>query len=200
MAPELLIAIEGPDGVGKTTVCQLIKQLLDDVGVSVVLVKPGQAPFREFVDSTVNTISTSAQVFFWISTVCHLSSQIQSIREARVVISDRYIYSALAYAKARGVSLQVDLHSLGIRIPDFSFLLSADTAVLKERLSSRHLTSSVDTSVYSNSAFLASLVEEYSTFGLQCIDTTHMTPYDVAMVVLQTAWQANLPSSGLPQH
>lgn len=112
-----LIVFEGPDGVGKTTLCRGVAQALQDRGVEVELVHlPGSRPgtFGKFVydihhqpkDFVVNDLDpTSLQVLHASAHIDTIAHQIAPALDAgRWVLLDRFWWSTLVYGRVCGAN------------------------------------------------------------------------------------------------
>jgi len=116
----IFITFEGPDGSGKTTQARLLSQWLRDRGRDVVLTRePGGSDIgdqiRHVLHDSGNT-AMAAQTEFLLysaSRAQHVSQVIlPSLRAGKLVISDRYADSSLAYqGYGRGLDLKM-LHAI----------------------------------------------------------------------------------------
>lgn len=179
MKKHLLIAVEGPDGVGKTTTCGLLKKTFQRIDVPVEVFRPVYAPFGEWW-RYIRTAAPATKAFFWLTAVCYQATRVEEALKSTMVICDRYIYSALVYARVRGIQLEVDIASLMVRIPDHTFLLTAETPIIQERLSKRKQRSPFDEEAFTRPSTLGRVISEFQKFDLHCIDTTELTPQEVA--------------------
>jgi len=108
-----------------------------------------------------------------------------------MVICDRYIYSALVYARVRGIQLEVDITSLMVRIPDHTFLLLAEIPTIQERVSKRKQRSPFDEEAFTRPSNLDRIISEFQKFDLHCIDTTELTPQEVAEKIYSRVSEAH---------
>lgn len=107
MIMKSLICIEGIDGAGKETQSRMLGKRLTDLGVkSVVYSYPDYKTrygkiVREFLDKK---IEMGAEELFFLHMLDKLKDKEQILHdlEEKVVILDRYIYSAIAYQTAGG--------------------------------------------------------------------------------------------------
>lgn len=112
----IFITLEGPDGSGKTTQAHLLSQWLRHQGHDVVLTRePGGSDIgdqiRDILHDSGNT-AMAAQTEFLLysaSRAQHVSQLIlPSLKAGKVVISDRYADSSLAYQGfGRGLDLEI---------------------------------------------------------------------------------------------
>jgi len=102
----MFIAIEGPDGSGKTTQAKLLSSWLDSVQIENVLTKePGTLlskecqQIRKMLLDPSNQLDSRAELFLYLADRAqHCSSCIApAIDSGKWVISDRYSFSTIAY-------------------------------------------------------------------------------------------------------
>jgi dTMP kinase len=142
------ITAEGIDGCGKTTIAKFICEWLRSKSIDVVYtVEPtmtwiGDSVKRGFSEG-VNPF-TEAHLF--MADRAHHTLQIEEwISEGKVVVSDRYIDSTLAYqgASLLAAGLQNAVEWLKtastpyVLVPDVTFLLQIDPVVAMQRISNR---------------------------------------------------------------
>jgi dTMP kinase len=142
--PGMLIAFEGTDGAGKTTQIQRLAEWLESQGRQTHITRePGGtrlgARLREILlDPTSEGMSWRTEALLYAADRAqHVAEVIRPAMErGEIVISDRYLYSSLAYQGiARGIGidevLSVNRWATGGLLPDVVFLLdlSAETAI-----------------------------------------------------------------------
>ncbi len=111
MPPGLLIAIEGIDGAGKTTLGRSLQQHLQALGRSCQLRKePTDGPFGSELrrSAAAGRLAPERELELLIADRrAHLSDHIlPALARGEVVLLDRYFYSTLAYQGAAGVDPQ----------------------------------------------------------------------------------------------
>lgn len=115
MTKGLFIAVEGPDGSGKTTAIHEIKRRLEEKGHEVVLTRePGGTPIgekiREILLDNENTemADTTEALLYAAARAQHVQEKINPlIASGKTVITDRYFYSSLAYqGYGRGLGIE----------------------------------------------------------------------------------------------
>lgn len=155
----MFIVLEGIDGAGKSTQAKLLKLWFEERGYEVVLTKePTDTAFGKLIRKLVLTggkegiidgakISHEAEaLLFAADRAEHVDKLIKpSLKAGKVVISDRYFYSSLAYQWARGLDLEwlIDLNRFAIR-PDLVILLDLPVKESMKRLRSRSIKSEFD--------------------------------------------------------
>ncbi|WP_223430503.1 dTMP kinase [Pseudomonas sp. GL-B-26] len=132
------VAIEGLDGVGKSTVLNRLAELLSGHAMST----PGPA-LRSSRQTILKAFAHDelAKALFYTASVSSEGRQARRLADrGEWVFMDRYWASTLAYAKARGVS--ADLEALGKSLiqPDITILLLLDEQERQKRLHARGAT------------------------------------------------------------
>jgi dTMP kinase len=145
------IVFEGSDGSGQSTQAALLRDLLTKKGYPVVLTKEPTSdsePGRKAREMLVKKISPSAKDIQRLITEDrgeHLKKTIiPALQEGKVVVSDRYFFSTLAYGTADGLDFDWLFEiNKSFLYPDMIFLLRVDPKVCMERVIKRGRTVSV---------------------------------------------------------
>ncbi|NJE06026.1 dTMP kinase [Thermococcus sp. M36] len=153
------VVIEGIDGAGKSTQAKLLAEWFEKKGYEVVLTKePTDTAFGKLIRKLVLTggregiidgarISHEAEaLLFAADRAEHVAKLIKpSLEAGKVVISDRYFYSSLAYQWARGLDLEwlIDLNRFAIR-PDLVILLDLPVKESMKRINGRSIKTEFD--------------------------------------------------------
>jgi len=130
-----LIAIEGLDGVGKTT---LSRDLAKHLGAR-WLTTPGLAlrDVRTVVDTVFADAPIAAQLFY-ASTVVAAGEQARRHLDAgQDVIMDRYWLSTVVYARARGSWLELPEVAATLQQPSLTLVVDLVESARRERLFER---------------------------------------------------------------
>ncbi|WP_250846626.1 dTMP kinase [Aquisphaera insulae] len=114
--PGLLIALEGPDGGGKTTQAARLVSWLRETGLDVVACHdPGSTAVGErlrqiVLDRASVHLSVRAEVFIYMASRAQLVDEVirPSLEAGRVVVTDRFLLSSLVYQGHAG-GLPLDL-------------------------------------------------------------------------------------------
>jgi len=138
--PGKLIAIEGTDGVGRSTQIQLLREWLEVKGYGVVetgwVRSPLMQPTIEIAKSS-NTLNKLTFVLLYATDFADRLEKeiIPALKAGFVVLSDRYIFTALARAGIRGVDRQWLRNLYGFAIaPHMVFYLNIDVKTLIGRI------------------------------------------------------------------
>lgn len=106
------IHIEGIDGAGKGVVVNRCEKFFLDKGVEVVMVRePGSTKLGEALRSVLlnketGVISDMAEILLFFAARAQIYNELvmPALKEGKVVISDRGVYSSYTYQQARGMS------------------------------------------------------------------------------------------------
>lgn len=146
-----LIAVEGIDGSGKTTLTKIIRDQLTNKGKDVFALPSGgfnsfeiEAQLRKIVISENNHITPNAETLIYFTSLAQKVDQyiIPALYANRVVIVDRFSLSTFVFAhymfkQERCFTNEIlQFASHGIT-PDFTFLCDLDESVAYSRLVSR---------------------------------------------------------------
>lgn len=136
----ILIVIEGLDGAGLSTQAALLAKYLSEKNKKVILTKePTSSPIGNLIKSALNRKPElsllTLQLLFAADRAEHLEREIEpALRANKIVISDRYILSSLAFG-----SVDNDLEFLKqinstFRKPDLTFIIDTPPGVCLERI------------------------------------------------------------------
>ena len=138
--PGKLIAIEGTDGVGRTTQIQLLREWLEVKGYGVIETGWTRSmlmqPTIELAKSS-NTLNKLTFVLLYATDFADRLEKeiIPALKAGFVVLSDRYIFTALARAGVRGIDRQWLRSLYGFAIaPHLVFYLKVDVETLIGRV------------------------------------------------------------------
>ncbi len=140
--PGLFVTFEGIDRSGKTTQARLLREALGDEALAVR--EPGGTEVGERVrdllkDPSVD-LGPEAEALLFAAARAELVSRVirPALEEGRVVVSDRFLDSSLAYqGAARGLGIDevagINRWATGGLVPDITFLLAIDPATAAGR-------------------------------------------------------------------
>jgi dTMP kinase len=135
------ICIEGLDGCGKTTQAKLLAEKLRKSHNTIYTAEPSSGQVGTYIrecclygDKRLSTVVEA--LLFAADRVEHVENEVlPALNGGHLVISDRYVYSSLAYQGAAGLSLewieQVNAHSLE---PDLAVFIDVDPQTVMLRL------------------------------------------------------------------
>lgn len=146
-----LIAVEGIDGSGKTTLAGIIRDKLICKGIDVLSIPSGgfhssdiESQLRQIVIADKSGITTDTETFIYFASLSQKVGQyiIPALFENKVVIVDRFILSTfvlshyMLHQDRQFVKEMLRFASKGIT-PDFTFLCDLDESIAYSRLISR---------------------------------------------------------------
>jgi dTMP kinase len=137
----VFICIEGLDGCGKTTQAKLLAKKLGKSHSAVYTAEPSRGKIGTFIRKRClygeKRLSTVVEaLLFAADRVEHVENEVlPALHEGRLVISDRYVYSSLAYQGAAGLSIewieQINEHALK---PDLAIFIDVEPKTVMHRL------------------------------------------------------------------
>ena len=135
------VCIEGLDGCGKTTQAKLLAKKLRKSHNAVYTAEPSRGKIGTFIRNRClygeKRVSTAVEaLLFAADRVEHVENEVlPALNDGRLVISDRYVYSSLAYQGIAGLSIewieQINKHALK---PDLAVLIDVDPKTVMRRL------------------------------------------------------------------
>lgn len=109
----ILIAIEGLDGSGKTTISKALVEWMRSRGFNAIYTaEPSTSPIgelirSEIISSRIRRDSRIEALLFAADRLWHVLYEIEpSLNEGRVVVTDRYYFSSIAYQGALNVDIE----------------------------------------------------------------------------------------------
>lgn len=125
------VVFEGLSGSGKTSIAKALAKIIGGIYYSSPTI-----PFsliRHEVDKRVDSLG---RAYFYISSLIYLSDKIKNDIKHTPVVVDKYIYTTLAFNKARGMDFKLEDFAF-LTKPDFVFLLDVKDTVRKIRMNKR---------------------------------------------------------------
>jgi len=138
--PGKLIAIEGTDGVGRSTQIQLLREWLEVKGYGVIETGWTRSPLMQPTIELAKSSNTLNKLTFVLLYATDFADRLEkeiipALKAGFVVLSDRYIFTALARAGVRGVDRQWLRSVYGFAIaPHLVFYLNVDVKTLIGRV------------------------------------------------------------------
>jgi dTMP kinase len=177
----LLIAFEGPDGSGKTTQRKLFKTWLQAEGYDVVTTKWNSSELiKPIIRSrkAVRALSPEEFSLLHAADFRHRLDEVvlPALWQGKLVVADRFLFTALARDAARGLDLDWVLKLYQPLVwPDLVFYFSVSAATSARRVSATRTPSfyeagqdvtAVDNPVESYQRFITRLIREYESLAL----------------------------------
>ena len=163
MPSGLFITFEGIDGCGKTTIAQKVAtKLIDKYPGRVISTRdPGGTTVAESIRDAIfnyKGLSKEDQLYLFWAARKHLTDNVilPALREGKIVISDRYYDSTIAYQQGGDgipshiVANFVDTTKEGITTPDITFFIDTDFNTCMDRISKTNIFDYKDKSFYLN--------------------------------------------------
>ena len=137
----LFIVMEGPDGSGKTTQINLLKEYLEEAGYECLITRePGGTVIGEEIRQLIlnpehKEMSPVTEMLLYAASRAQLVHEVigPALEEGKIVISDRFVDSSLVYqgiARKLGISTvsAVNAPGIGIYRPDGIFFIDLSEA------------------------------------------------------------------------
>lgn len=132
----MFIALEGLQGVGKSTIYRLLQSQLNNSWTIVPSISKEINNARKIIDATGNI---DARYLFYLSQVILSGKQIELLlRRGKHVLVESYIYRTITYHEGIGSSLTFRPFQFDIPLPDKIFYLRCDDSERVNRINSRN--------------------------------------------------------------
>ena len=146
MSKGLFISIEGPDGSGKSTQIENIKQFFYDKGIDIVFTRePGGTAIGErireiILDKNCSEMDYMTEAMLYAAARSQHVAQVirPSLEEGKIVICDRFVDSSIAYQgygrKLGDAVTIINGFAIGKCLPDVTFLMKLDPRIGRRRI------------------------------------------------------------------
>jgi dTMP kinase len=138
--PGKIIALEGTDGVGRTTQIGLLREWLEVQGYGVVETGWTRSQLMQPTIELAKSSNTLNKLTFVLLYACDFADRLEkevipALKAGFIVLADRYIYTAMARAGVRGVDSQWIRQLYGFAIaPHLVFYLKIEADALARRV------------------------------------------------------------------
>lgn len=133
------ITMEGPDGSGKSTQIQLLRDYLSDKGYDIIICRePGGTKISEAIREVIlnkdyTMMGNATEMLLYAAARAQLVEEVirPALKEGKIVICDRFVESSVVYqgiARDMGVQLvyEVNQYAIGDTMPDLTILMKLD--------------------------------------------------------------------------
>lgn len=136
------VCIEGLDGCGKTTQAKLLVRKLKQMGFDAIYTaEPSRGKIGQFIKKhclySEKRVSVVVEaLLFAADRLEHIENEITpALNNGKIVISDRYIYSSLAYQGAAGLDLEwIKLINKNAIKPNSAIFIDVEPEIVVQRL------------------------------------------------------------------
>ncbi len=197
----MLIAIEGLDGVGKSSVCEDLAQNYQYVNIAqeVVDMKKHIAQMPEHSSSVARLLN--------LSILQHMSDTAREhIKNGKTVVMDRYIPSHKHYAHAfneqaikDGQYPDIDPSKLSLIKSDIIVLLTVNEETRKKRLDGRGVTNATENTLAKNKNIRTVILERMKKDADIVIDTSSLSVQEISKQIQKAVKQYRTGKSSNPQ-
>ena len=146
MKKGIFISIEGPDGSGKSTQIENIRQFFKDKKLEIVFTRePGGTAIGErirdiILDNNCSEMDYMTEALLYAAARAQHVSQVikPALAEGKIVICDRFVDSSIAYqgyGRRLGEAVAIiNSYAVAGCMPDVTFLMKIDPSVGKNRI------------------------------------------------------------------
>lgn len=147
MSRGIFISIEGPDGSGKSTQIENIKEFFHDKNMDIIFTRePGGTPIGErirgiILDRKCSEMDPMTEAMLYAAARAQHVAQVirPALEKGKIVICDRFVDSSIAYQgygrKLGEAVASINHFAVKECMPDMTILLKLDPSVGKHRIS-----------------------------------------------------------------
>lgn len=138
----LFITMEGPDGAGKTTQIDLLRDYLSGKGYDIIVCRePGGTPISEAVRQVIlnkdfTEMGNMTELLLYAAARAQLMEEVirPALLEGKIVICDRFVESSAVYqgiGRNMGIDLvyQVNQFAIGDTVPDLTIMIDLNAEI-----------------------------------------------------------------------
>ncbi|MFR2775655.1 MAG: dTMP kinase [Anaerostipes sp.] len=138
----LFITMEGPDGAGKTTQIDLLRDYLSGKGYDIIVCRePGGTPISEAVRQVIlnkdfTEMGNMTELLLYAAARAQLMEEVirPALLEGKIVICDRFVESSAVYqgiGRNMGIDLvyQVNRFAIGDTVPDLTIMIDLNAEI-----------------------------------------------------------------------
>ena len=199
------ISFEGPDGAGKSTQIEFLKQYLEDRGLEYIFTRePGGTKISEkiremLLDKENSDMTARTEALLYAASRAQLVEKViePALKEGKIVVSDRYIDSSIAYqgfGRDLGPKVtEINKFAVNELEPDLTFLMMISPDDVKERLDQNNLDRLESEDLEFKKKVLEgfeSVAEEYR-FRVHVIDATLSKEEIRDSIIKEVEWHFN---------
>ena len=199
------ISFEGPDGAGKSTQIEFLKQYLEDRGLEYIFTRePGGTKISEkiremLLDKENSDMTARTEALLYAASRAQLVEKViePALKEGKIVVSDRYIDSSIAYqgfGRDLGPKVtEINEFAVNELEPDLTFLMMISPDDVKERLDQDNLDRLESEDLEFKKKVLEgfeSVAEEYR-FRVRVIDATLSKEEIRDSIIKEVEWHFN---------
>ena len=199
------ISFEGPDGAGKSTQIEFLKEYLEDRGLEYIFTRePGGTKISEkiremLLDKENSDMTARTEALLYAASRAQLVEKViePALKEGKIVVSDRYIDSSIAYqgfGRDLGPKVtEINKFAVNELEPDLTFLMMISPDDVKERLDQDNLDRLESENLEFKKKVLEgfeSVAEEYR-FRVRVIDATLSKEEIRDSIIKEVEWHFN---------
>lgn len=178
------IVLEGVDGTGKSTVSKLVAEKIGAMRLATPM-----EPYNSFRPAySKETWNAESSFDFYLQSLQFASDQIEVVTNVMPLVLDRFVASTFAYHTSNGLDREKALDAIkdaNLTSPTIGFQLVVEDAEMRRRLTNRGSRPLSDD-------WLKKIREAYSLFNYELVDTTTLTPEEVAEHIVNILKQKNI--------
>lgn len=155
----MIIAIDGIDGIGKTTICDLLVEEFNGIKIKGVQ--------DLYVDKLAYaSFSIEIKFLYYVASFCDSVLKARKNNPDKIIFLDKSVYTTIAFHNAFGNKLKIEnLFDATIR-PDLGIFLSSPNNIWRERLLERESLCWYEQEVVNNKELSVKIENEYKKLGL----------------------------------